>query len=147
MQDRRERHAPLLAASDQPSTPAVAPSVRNASGDEPSSPLGVARPAAPRLNIGHYLILISLNCIGAFSSDCYIPNLSDVVDDLHANDQQVSLTIQINWIMLGVATPVVGHLSDVHGRKLIVTLTKLHPVNWGQLRANVCLPYRRGGAN
>ena len=22
-----------------------------------------------------------------------------------------------------------------------------HPVNWGQLRANVCLPYRRGGAN
>ena len=32
-------------------------------------------------------------------------------------------------------------------KKLIVTLTKLHPVNWGQLRANVCLPYRRGGAN
>ena len=43
----------------------------------------------------------------------YIPNLSDVVDDLDATDQQVSLTIQINWVLLGLATPVVGHLSDM----------------------------------
>ena len=65
------------------------------------------------------------NTIGAFSSDCYIPNLSDVVDDLDASDEQVSLTIQINWILLGLATPVVGHLSDMYGRKLIVVLTLL----------------------
>lgn len=74
----------------------------------------------PRLRIGHYLILISLNSIGAFSSDCYIPNLSDIVDDLHTSDTQVSLTIQINWYLLGLATPIVGHLSDMLGRKLVV---------------------------
>ena len=44
---------------------------------------------SPRLHLGHYLILVSLNSIGAFSSDCYIPNLSDIVDDLGATDQQV----------------------------------------------------------
>ena len=31
--------------------------------------------------------------------------------------------------------------------KVIVTLKKAHKMGWGQLRANVCLPYRRGGAN
>ena len=31
------------------------------------------------------------------------------------------------------------------GDKVIVTLKKLHKTNWGQLRMNVCLPYRRGG--
>ena len=31
------------------------------------------------------------------------------------------------------------------GDKVIITLKKLHKTNWGQLRMNVCLPYRRGG--
>ena len=30
-------------------------------------------------------------------------------------------------------------------KKLVVTLRKAHQMSWGQLRANVCLPYRRGG--
>ena len=77
------------------------------------------------LRVYHYLILISLNSIGAFSSDCYVPNLSDIVRDLNATDQQVSLTIQLNWITLGLATPVVGYLSDIYGRKIIIVLTLL----------------------
>ena len=36
---------------------------------------------------------------------------------------------------------------SVKNKKLIITLKKAHPINWGQLRANVCLPYRRGGGN
>ena len=78
-----------------------------------------------RLSFWHYAILISLNSIGAFSSDCYIPNLSDVVDDLKTTDEEVSLTIQINWIVLGLFTPIVGHLSDVYGRRLVVSVTLL----------------------
>ena len=31
------------------------------------------------------------------------------------------------------------------GDKVIITLKKLHKTNWGQLRMNVCLPFRRGG--
>lgn len=82
-------------------------------------------PSAPLLHAGHYVVLLLLNCIGAFSSDCYIPNLSDVVDDLKATDQEVSLTIQVNWYMLGFATPIVGYLSDVYGRKVVICSTLL----------------------
>ena len=93
------------------------------SSDEPLEAIPSTAPAnVPHLNVGHYLILISLNCIGAFSSDCYIPNLSDIVDDLATTDQKVSLTIQINWYLLGIATPIVGHLSDMYGRKLVINI-------------------------
>lgn len=127
MTDRR----PLLTSAESP--PPAGPPPDAEAPQEAGAPLEpAAAPAAPpaappppstRLRFGHYLILISLNSIGAFSSDCYIPNLSDIVDDLNANDQMVSLTIQINWVLLGLATPFVGHLSDVHGRKLVVCLT------------------------
>ena len=120
MTDRR----PLLDSEGCP--PAVPPQVPPQACvvvEEP--PPAAPPPPAARLNLGHYLILISLNSIGAFSSDCYVPNLSQVGKDLSATDQQVSLTIQINWILLGLATPIVGHLSDVHGRKLVVCLTLL----------------------
>ena len=105
--------------------PAASVDVPAALEDAPAAQTADPPKPSPRLHLGHYLILVSLNSIGAFSSDCYIPNLSDVVDDLGATDQQVSLTIQINWVLLGLATPVVGHLSDVHGRKRVVCLTLL----------------------
>ena len=127
---------PLLEVEEHPPPPpsaAVADAGAAASGGTPTAAEGAVAQAAdpptptpsPRLRMGHYLILVSLNSIGAFSSDCYIPNLSDVVDDLDATDQQVSLTIQINWVLLGLATPVVGHLSDMYGRKRIVCFTLL----------------------
>ena len=37
------------------------------------------------LRVYHYLILISLNSIGAFSSDCYVPNLSDIAARLECD--------------------------------------------------------------
>ena len=123
---------PLLEVEEHPPPQPPAAAVPSAGpaasgGTTPTVPEAQAAdpPPSPRLHMGHYLILVSLNSIGAFSSDCYIPNLSDVVDDLNATDQQVSLTIQINWVLLGLATPVVGHLSDVHGRKRVVCLTLL----------------------
>eukprot|EP00964_Phaeocystis_antarctica_P046975 scaffold27162_cov57-Phaeocystis_antarctica.AAC.6 len=174
---------PLLEVEEHPppqppvaAVPSASPSASGGTPTDAAAPEGavsVAQAAepptptpSPRLHLGHYLILVSLNSIGAFSSDCYIPNLSDIVDDLDATDQQVganpnphpnriagsrrpmslslspslspskpnpspnpkpnpspnpkpdpnqvSLTIQINWVLLGLATPVVGHLSDVH---------------------------------
>lgn len=91
--------------------------------DTPPTPIAPANQTKITLRFHHYLILVSLNSIGAFSSDCYVPNLSDIVNDLNASDQQVSLTIQLNWIFLGLATPIVGNLSDVYGRKLVICLT------------------------
>jgi DHA1 family bicyclomycin/chloramphenicol resistance-like MFS transporter len=63
---------------------------------------------------------MSLNTIGPFSSDAYIPNLNTIAEDLNASDEAVSLTIQINWIMLGLWNPVIGHLSDKYGRKKVI---------------------------
>ena len=125
MTDRR----PLLNSEENPpagppQAPPQATGMACVVVEEPP-PAAPPPPPAPRLNLGHYLILISLNSIGAFSSDCYVPNLSQVGKDLSATDQQVSLTIQINWILLGLATPIIGHLSDVHGRKRVVCVTML----------------------
>ena len=105
-------------ASDQPPPPTIP-----LQPDVPPTATPTPRPRTQYLNIGQYLILISLNSIGAFSSDCYIPNLANVTADLDTSDQMGSLTIQINWIMLGLATPVVGHLSDLYGRRLVIWAT------------------------
>eukprot|EP00937_MAST-01D_sp_MAST-1D-sp2_P005183 g5183.t1 len=69
----------------------------------------------------HWLILMSLNTIGPFSSDAYVPNLSTIASELNASNQLVSFTIQINWIVLGLFNPVLGALSDKHGRKTVIT--------------------------
>ena len=50
----------------------------------------------PRLNYCQWIILMSLNTIGAFSSDAYVPNLNAIASDLSASDEAVSLTIQVH---------------------------------------------------
>ena len=70
-----------------------------------------------------WLILLSLNAIGPFSSDAYLPNLPDIEKDLGTSRALASLTIQINWIVLGLINPVIGGLSDTYGRKTITAVS------------------------
>jgi DHA1 family bicyclomycin/chloramphenicol resistance-like MFS transporter len=70
-----------------------------------------------------WLILLSLNAIGPFSSDAYLPNLPDIEKDLGTSRALASLTIQINWIVLGLINPVIGSLSDTYGRKTITAVS------------------------
>ena len=72
-----------------------------------------------------WLILLSLNAIGPFSSDAYLPNLPDIEKDLGTSRALASLTIQINWIVLGLINPVIGNLSDAYGRKTITAVSLL----------------------
>eukprot|EP01050_Picozoa_sp_SAG11_P011074 SAG11_NODE_1148_length_5683_cov_73.890561_4_plen_304_part_00 len=53
------------------------------------------------------------------SADAYLPNLPDIQKDLATSAGLASLTIQINWIVLGLVNPVIGGLSDSYGRKAI----------------------------
>jgi MFS family permease len=39
---------------------------------------------------------------------------------LNTSTENASLTIQINWIVLGLMNPIIGSLSDKHGRKKII---------------------------
>ena len=70
-----------------------------------------------------WLILLSLNAIGPFSSDAYLPNLPNIEQDLGTSRELASLTIQINWIVLGLINPVIGSLSDTYGRKTITAVS------------------------
>lgn len=70
-----------------------------------------------------WLILLSLNAIGPFSSDAYLPNLPDIQKDLSTSASLASLTIQINWIVLGLINPVIGGLSDSYGRRTITVVS------------------------
>ena len=70
-----------------------------------------------------WLILLSLNAIGPFSSDAYLPNLPNIEQDLGTSRELASLTIQINWIVLGLINPVIGGLSDIYGRKTITAVS------------------------
>ena len=70
-----------------------------------------------------WLILLSLNAIGPFSSDAYLPNLPDIEKDLSTTAGLASLTIQINWIVLGLINPVIGGLSDSYGRRAITVVS------------------------
>eukprot|EP01047_Picozoa_sp_COSAG01_P036794 COSAG01_NODE_2889_length_6907_cov_43.104877_1_plen_476_part_00 len=70
-----------------------------------------------------WLILLSLNALGPFSSDVYLPNLPDIERDLRTTRTLASATIQVNWIVLGTVNPVIGGLSDRHGRKAVTIAT------------------------
>ena len=70
-----------------------------------------------------WIILLSLNAIGPASSDAYLPNLPDIKRDLHTSSELASLTIQINWIVLGLVNPIIGGLSDTYGRRNITVVS------------------------
>jgi MFS family permease len=76
--------------------------------------------SGPKLQVYQWIILISLNTIGPFSSDAYVPNLGNIQHDLKTTDQLASLTIQINWIVLGLFNPIIGGYSDKYGRKRVI---------------------------
>merc|ERR1719510_1531044 len=65
----------------------------------------------------HWGILISLDMIGPFSQDAYIPNIPTMEKDLNASHFEMNLTLQSNWILKAVASLAIGYISDKVGRK------------------------------
>jgi predicted MFS family arabinose efflux permease len=72
-----------------------------------------------------WLVLLSLNVIGPFASDAYLPNLPNIKCDLATSSEDASLTIQVNWVVLGLLNPVIGSLSDRFGRKVVTAASLL----------------------
>ena len=65
-------------------------------------PSGSERGGPPKeLRVHQWLVLLSLNVIGPFASDAYMPNLPNIMQDLSTTSEDASLTIQVNWLVLG----------------------------------------------
>lgn len=79
-----------------------------------------ARTGIAALSYLQWIILFLLNAIGPFSSDAYLPALPQIECELQTSSEWASLTIQINWIVLGLMNPVVGIMSDKFGRKNVI---------------------------
>ena len=83
-------------------------------------PSGSERGGPPKeLRVHQWLVLLSLNVIGPFASDAYMPNLPNIMQDLSTTSEDASLTIQVNWLVLGLLNPVIGLASDRFGRKKV----------------------------
>ena len=58
--------------------------------------------------------------LGPFSSDSFIPNMPEIQNELKASQLETGLTLQLNWIMKSFGNIVLGHLSDLFGRKPVI---------------------------
>lgn len=68
--------------------------------------------------LAYWFLLGSLNVIGPFSSDSYVPMMPTIQSDLHTTDEMVGLAMQVNWIVSALVGPFVGGISDRYGRKV-----------------------------
>ena len=76
-----------------------------------------------KIPLPYWILLGSLNVIGPFSSDSYVPMMPTIQVDLGTTDQMVALAMQVNWIVSALVGPFVGGISDRHGRKVTACAT------------------------
>eukprot|EP00931_Biecheleriopsis_adriatica_P009879 TRINITY_DN110976_c0_g1_i1.p1 TRINITY_DN110976_c0_g1~~TRINITY_DN110976_c0_g1_i1.p1 ORF type:complete len:491 (+),score=65.54 TRINITY_DN110976_c0_g1_i1:71-1474(+) len=62
-------------------------------------------------------ILVSIDSIGSFTSDAYLPSLPRVADDLQTTTNLTSLTVQVNIISMALGSIAIGFLADRYGRR------------------------------
>jgi DHA1 family bicyclomycin/chloramphenicol resistance-like MFS transporter len=65
----------------------------------------------------HALILGLLSAIGPFAIDMYLPALPAIGQALHADTQQVQMSLTVFFLAMGVCQLIYGPLSDMFGRK------------------------------
>mmetsp|Transcript_130788 Transcript_130788/g.244702 ORF Transcript_130788/g.244702 Transcript_130788/m.244702 type:complete len:480 (-) Transcript_130788:141-1580(-) len=68
----------------------------------------------------HWALLISIDILGPFSTDSYIPNMPDMMEELQTTEFLAGFTLQFNWMTKAVFNIVLGMLSDVIGRRPVI---------------------------
>ena len=79
--------------------------------------------AAIQLSKPQWLIIISINMLGPFSTDSYIPNLPQMTAEFACTTFAAGLTLQLNNVCKGLANVHLGSLSDRHGRRPVLLVT------------------------
>lgn len=64
-----------------------------------------------------WVLCASIDMLGPFSTDSYIPNMPEMEDELGASRTLAGLTLQLNWIVKGFSNVWLGTLSDRFGRR------------------------------
>ena len=91
----------------------------------PDSPGLQDAPAPRRLRWYLWLLLLSVDMIGPFSTDAYLPNIPKMRDDLGCSLALATLTLQANWVVNALASSAVGALSDRLGRRPVLLAAML----------------------
>lgn len=77
-------------------------------------------PAVSSLPWYAWVLCGSIDILGPFSTDSYIPNMPDLEDEFGCGRILVGLTLQLNWIVKGFSNVWLGSLSDRLGRKRVI---------------------------
>lgn len=90
------------------------PTWSEAGADEPLQNVSDGRPQQRWV---FWLIIISIQMLGPFSTDTYIPNIPTMVKEFNTSDFAAGLTLQVNWVVRGICGLVIGLCSDRCGRR------------------------------
>ena len=77
---------------------------------------------ASRIAWYQWPVLLSIDMIGPFSTDAYIPNMPQMRQDFGCAVALATLTLQLNWITNALANSACGSLSDRYGRRRTAAL-------------------------
>jgi DHA1 family bicyclomycin/chloramphenicol resistance-like MFS transporter len=70
-----------------------------------------------------WALVLSIDVLGPFSTDSYVPNMPQLNADLSGSNYfLVGLSLQLNWLVKGLATVVLGNWSDYYGRRPVVLM-------------------------
>ena len=83
-------------------------------------PIPAPPSAPPHLKWYDWLLVVSIDMLGPFSSDSYIPNMPELMADLSTSYALLGLTLQLNWICKGFSTLLLGSYSDKAGRRPVL---------------------------
>ncbi|KAJ1448830.1 major facilitator superfamily domain-containing protein [Pelagophyceae sp. CCMP2097] len=88
---------------------------------------GSVEPAAPPRSFKWYQwpILVSIDMIGPFATDAYIPNIPQMHRDFGCLLVLATLTLQINWVFNAFSNSGCGTLSDKYGRRKVLIVALL----------------------
>jgi len=78
-------------------------------------------PKGQGLSLPIWALILSIDMLGPFSTDSYVPNMPQLNAQLSGSSYfLVGLSLQLNWLVKGVATVVLGKWSDKFGRRPVV---------------------------
>jgi len=72
-----------------------------------------------------FMLGISFSMMCCFCTDQYVPHMPQMAEEMNVTQEQMAMTLQINWVLKGICCVIAGVLSDRVGRKPVMALAAL----------------------